>query len=54
MLGTGKKLFPDGFTITKLTLVESLKLRSGVVVNIYRREKKDEERPVSGFRYQGL
>lgn len=54
VLGTGKKLFPDGFTITKLTLVESLKLRSGVVVNIYRREKKDEERPVSGFRYQGL
>jgi dihydrofolate reductase len=36
VLGTGKKLFRDGFPLTRLTLVESRALPSGVVVNIYR------------------
>ena len=37
VLGTGKKLFSDGFAIARLTLAESRALRSGVVVNTYRR-----------------
>jgi dihydrofolate reductase len=37
VLGTGKKLFSDGFAVTRLTLVETRALRSGVVVNTYRR-----------------
>ena len=37
VLGTGKKLFPDGFALTRLTLVETRALRSGVLVNTYRR-----------------
>jgi dihydrofolate reductase len=37
VLGTGKKLFSDGFAPTKLTRVETRALPSGVVVNIYRR-----------------
>jgi dihydrofolate reductase len=37
VLGTGKKLFSDGFALSRLTLVESRALRSGVVVNTYRR-----------------
>ena len=37
VLGTGKKLFPDGFALTRLTLVETRALQSGVVVNTYRR-----------------
>jgi dihydrofolate reductase len=37
VLGTGKKLFSDGFTLTRLNLVETRALRSGVVVNTYRR-----------------
>ncbi len=36
MLGTGKKLFSDGFALTRLTLVESRALASGVLVNTYR------------------
>jgi dihydrofolate reductase len=36
VLGTGKKLFSDGFTTARLTLVESRALRSGLVVNVYR------------------
>ena len=37
VLGTGKKLFSDGFAAARLTLVETRALRSGVLVNTYRR-----------------
>jgi dihydrofolate reductase len=37
VLGTGKKLFSDGFAFARLTLVETRALRSGVQVNTYRR-----------------
>jgi dihydrofolate reductase len=37
VLGSGKKLFPDGFPLTRLALVESQALSSGTLVNIYRR-----------------
>ncbi|HEU4560079.1 MAG TPA: dihydrofolate reductase family protein [Longimicrobium sp.] len=37
VLGTGKKLFSDGFALARLTLVETRALQSGVVVNTYRR-----------------
>jgi dihydrofolate reductase len=37
VLGKGKKLFPHGFPLTRLGLVESRALPSGVVINIYRR-----------------
>ncbi|MGH9933207.1 MAG: dihydrofolate reductase family protein [Pyrinomonadaceae bacterium] len=37
VLGTGKKLFSDGFALARLTLVETRALRSGVLVNAYRR-----------------
>lgn len=37
VLGTGKKLFSDGFAFAKLTLVETRALRSGVLVTTYRR-----------------
>ena len=36
VLGTGKRLFPDGFASTKLALVDSFAFESGVVKNIYR------------------
>jgi dihydrofolate reductase len=38
VLGTGKKLFSDGFAASRFILVETRPLRSGVVVNTYRRE----------------
>lgn len=38
VLGTGKKLFPDGFPLTRLALTSSTPLASGVVVNVYRPE----------------
>ncbi|HEY7003917.1 MAG TPA: dihydrofolate reductase family protein [Gaiellaceae bacterium] len=37
VLGTGKKLFSDGFAYARLTLVETHALQSGVLVNTYRR-----------------
>jgi dihydrofolate reductase len=37
VLGTGKKLFSDGFPLTSLALVDSRSLSSGVVINTYRR-----------------
>jgi dihydrofolate reductase len=37
VLGSGKKLFPDGFARTALVLVESRALPSGVLINTYRR-----------------
>jgi dihydrofolate reductase len=37
VLGTGKKLFSDGFAFARLTLVETRTLQSGVLVNTYRR-----------------
>jgi dihydrofolate reductase len=37
VLGTGKKLFSDGFAFSKLTLAETRPLGSGVLVNTYRR-----------------
>ncbi|MGO4102534.1 dihydrofolate reductase family protein [Leifsonia sp. YAF41] len=36
VLGTGKKLFSDGFPFTRFSLAESLALPSGVVINTYR------------------
>lgn len=37
VLGTGKKLFSDGFTLSKFALADSHVLKSGVVINTYRR-----------------
>lgn len=37
VLGTGKKLFSDGFALTRLALVETRTLPSGALVNTYRR-----------------
>ena len=37
VLGTGQKLFSEGFPFTSLALVESRAMPSGVVVNTYRR-----------------
>jgi dihydrofolate reductase len=37
VLGTGKKLFPDGSPHSRFTLAESRALKSGVLINIYRR-----------------
>ena len=37
VLGTGKKLFSDGFALARLTLAETRALRSGVLINTYRR-----------------
>jgi dihydrofolate reductase len=39
VLGTGKKLFSDGFALARLTLVATRALRSGVLANIYRRSE---------------
>ena len=36
VLGAGKKLFPDGFPLAPLTLVDSFAFESGVVKTIYR------------------
>ena len=36
VLGTGKKLFSDGFVPARVTLVETRALKSGVLINIYR------------------
>lgn len=41
VLGTGKKLFSDGFALSRLTLIETRGLPSGVVVNSYRRSDAD-------------
>jgi dihydrofolate reductase len=37
VLGTGKRLFGDGFPVTSLRLVEARVLQSGIIVQIYRR-----------------
>jgi dihydrofolate reductase len=37
VLGSGKKLFSDGFPVSRFALVESRALASGVVINTYRR-----------------
>jgi dihydrofolate reductase len=37
VLGTGKKLFTDGFALTRLALAETRTLASGVLMNTYRR-----------------
>jgi dihydrofolate reductase len=37
VLGSGKKLFSDGFATSTLTLADSLALSSGLLVNTYRR-----------------
>jgi dihydrofolate reductase len=39
VLGTGKKLFSDGFAPARLTLVETHALRSGVLISTYRRSR---------------
>lgn len=36
-LGTGKRVFSDGFPVSRFTLAGSRALKSGVVINIYRR-----------------
>ncbi len=41
VLGSGKKLFSDGFALTRLTLAETRALQSGVLVNTYRRSVTD-------------
>jgi dihydrofolate reductase len=40
VLGTGKKLFSDGFELTRLTLAETRTLHSGVLINTYRRSRR--------------
>jgi dihydrofolate reductase len=42
VLGTGKKLFSDGFALTRFAQVETRALKSGVLVNTYRRSCKEE------------
>jgi dihydrofolate reductase len=37
LLGSGKKLFSDGFPLSRFTLAETCALKSGVLVNNYRR-----------------
>ncbi|MBC8086656.1 MAG: dihydrofolate reductase [Phycisphaerae bacterium] len=37
VLGTGKKLFSDGFALSKFTLADTRALKSGVVISTYRR-----------------
>lgn len=37
VLGTGKRLFSDGFPLSRFTLAETRALKSGLVVNTYRR-----------------
>lgn len=37
VLGTGKKLFSNGFVLSRFTLAETRALQSGVVINTYRR-----------------
>lgn len=37
VLGTGKRLFSEGFAFTRLTLAETRALQSGVLINTYRR-----------------
>lgn len=37
VLGSGKKLFSDGFALTRLMLVDTRTLASGVLIGIYRR-----------------
>ena len=37
VLGSGKRLFPEGFPLSTFTLAESRALESGLVVSIYRR-----------------
>lgn len=41
VLGTGKRLFPDGFPFSRFTLAESRSLSSGVVISTYRRPGED-------------
>jgi len=41
VLGTGKKLFGDGFPHSRLTLADSRTLPGGIVVNVYRRLAAD-------------
>jgi dihydrofolate reductase len=41
VLGSGKKLFSDGFALARLTLVETRALRSGVLINSYQRAEAD-------------
>jgi hypothetical protein len=37
VLGSGKKLFSDGIPPARFSLVESRALKSGVLINLYRR-----------------
>lgn len=39
VLGTGKKLFPEGFPRATLALVETRALASGMVITVYRRSE---------------
>lgn len=40
VLGTGKKLFAEGFALTRLDLTETRPLPSGVTINTYRRNRE--------------
>jgi dihydrofolate reductase len=48
VLGTGKKLFSDGFPLTALSLTESRALPSGVVINTYQRTGDRAVAPPAG------
>lgn len=48
VLGTGKKLFPEGFPQARFTLIETRGLPSGVVVSTYRRSTPADRDPVAG------
>ncbi|SDS75563.1 dihydrofolate reductase family protein [Microterricola viridarii] len=43
VLGTGKRLFSEGFPLTQLTLTESRALPTGILVNTYRRRAAAEK-----------
>ena len=43
ILGTGKKLFPDGFSPSRFELAENRSLASGVVINRYVRNRDQRE-----------
>jgi dihydrofolate reductase len=52
VLGTGKKLFPDGFPLTTFTLVEARPLTTGVLIAVYRPAAR-RECPIAGGRCAG-
>jgi dihydrofolate reductase len=39
VLGTGRRLFPDGSHLTRLSLVESVSTEKGVIIGVYRPDR---------------